>query len=183
MLTEAEKRYLLDVARHAVIDEVGGDAGPLPPPCATPAMTQTVGAFVTLNEEGELRGCLGLLSSDLPLPETIEMMARRAATEDPRFPPVSADEVDALTIELSILSPFRRISSDADVTLGSDGLLVQQGVRRGLLLPQVAQKHHFSVKQFLEETCLKAGLPRHAWKDASTELFAFTAEVFGESER
>ena len=180
MLTDAEKHYLLAVARHALKDEVGGTTCPPPPPLRTPALERAAGAFVTLTRTGELRGCLGLLTSDLPLPETIEMMARRAATEDPRFFPVSAAEVDGLTVELSILSEFHKIASPANITIGTDGLLIQYGAKRGLLLPQVAVKHHFSPEEFLEETCLKAGLPRRAWKEPAAELFSFTAEVVGE---
>lgn len=182
MLTEAEKHYLLEVARHALREEVCGSVGDAPVPMETPAVMRSGGAFVTLNCGGELRGCLGLLVSDSPLPETIAVMARRAATEDYRFSPVSPDEVDDVTIELSILSPFRSISSATDVTIGYDGLLIQRGIHRGLLLPQVAVKHNFTPEQFLEETCRKAGLPRHAWKEPGTELKAFTAEVIQEDE-
>jgi AmmeMemoRadiSam system protein A len=182
MLTQGERQYLLAVARHALKEEVCGSPCAGPDPLDTPAMQQTVGAFVTLNSGHELRGCLGLLASDYPLPETIDMMARRAATEDPRFPPVSPDEIDGLTLELSILSPFHTISSASEVAIGRDGLLVQRGSKRGLLLPQVATKFHFSAEEFLEETCLKAGLPRHAWRTEGTVLKAFTAEVIGEEE-
>jgi len=183
MLTDTEKHYLLEVARHALKDEICGGGEPPPALVATPAMSRRVGAFVTLNDGGELRGCLGLLESDLPLPATIAMMARRSATEDPRFPPVSPDEVDGLAIELSILSPFTKIASADDVTIGTHGLLIQRGTKRGLLLPQVAVKHHFTVAQFLEETCMKAGLPRRSWMDPDAELFTFTAEVIEEGER
>ena len=182
MLTDAEKHYLLAVARHALKEEVCGSAGSGPDPLETPALMQTVGAFVTLNSGRELRGCLGLLSSDRPLVETIAVMARRAASEDPRFSPVSAEEVDGLTLELSILSVFRPVTSAHDVVIGRDGLLIQRGAKRGLLLPQVATKHHFTPEKFLEETCIKAGLHRHAWKDEGTELMAFTAEVIEEGE-
>jgi len=181
MLTDEEKQYLLDVARHALEEEVRGTAGAPPAPVDSPALQQTLGAFVTLTSGGDLRGCLGLLSTNLPLPDTIDMMARRAATEDPRFPPVSADEVGGLAIEISILSPFHAISSSDDVVIGRDGLLVQRGMHRGLLLPQVAVKYRFSPEEFLEETCLKAGLPRRTWKDPGTELFSFTAELIEES--
>ncbi len=182
MLTHAEKHYLLAVARHALAEEVCGTSGPVPEPLDTPALMRTAGAFVTLHSGGELRGCLGLLASDHPLPETIAAMARRAASEDPRFSPVSADEVDGLSIEISILSPFQPIASAGDVTIGRDGLLVQRGSKRGLLLPQVAVRYNFSPEEFLEETCLKAGLPRRAWKDHGTELMSFTAEVIEEGE-
>jgi AmmeMemoRadiSam system protein A len=182
MLTQGERQFLVAVARHALKEEVCGVSCPAPEPLATPAMSQTVGAFVTLNKGGELRGCLGLLSSDMALPVTIDMMARRAATEDPRFDPVSPDEVEDLTVELSILSPFHPITAAADVTIGRDGLLIQRGSRRGLLLPQVAERYHFTPEEFLEETCLKAGLPRHAWKDEGTDLQAFSAEVIEEGE-
>jgi len=183
MFTDTEKHYLLGVARHALEEEICGGTAPPPPIVATPAMSRKYGAFVTLNDGAELRGCLGLLESDLPLPATIAMMARRSATEDPRFPPVSPDEVGGLSIELSVLSPFTKITSEADIVIGTHGLLVQRGTKRGLLLPQVAVKHHFTVAQFLEETCMKAGLPRRSWMDPDAELFTFTAEVIEEGER
>ncbi len=183
MLTDTEKHYLLDVARHALKEEICGSGEAPPALVATPTMSRKYGAFVTLNEGDELRGCLGLLESDLPLPATIAMMARRSATEDPRFPAVSPDEVDGLAIELSILSPFAKIASETDIMIGTHGLLIQRGMKRGLLLPQVAVKHHFTVTQFLEEVCMKAGLPRRAWMDPETELFTFTAEVIEEGDR
>jgi AmmeMemoRadiSam system protein A len=180
MLTDEEKKYLLAVARHALREEICGHAGQAPALLETPGVQRTAGAFVTLNRAGELRGCLGLLSSDRPLPETIALMAKRAATEDPRFSPVTTGELKGITIELSILSPFRRIAAPSDITIGADGLLIQRGLQRGLLLPQVGSKFHFSPEEFLEETCLKAGLPRYIWKEPDTELLAFTAEVIEE---
>jgi AmmeMemoRadiSam system protein A len=181
MFTDCEKKYLLAVARHALQEEVcGAVAEPEPCPVVSEALQQKSGAFVTLMAGRELRGCLGLLAAETPIPVTIAEMAKRAAREDPRFDPVTVDELEGLTIELSIISPFRKISSCEEITIGRDGLLVQQGRRRGLLLPQVAEKYHFSQQEFLEETCLKAGLPRMAWKMDETELFSFTADVIDE---
>ncbi|MGE5315586.1 MAG: AmmeMemoRadiSam system protein A [Acidobacteriota bacterium] len=184
MFTREEKKYLIGVARHALEEEIaGGSSLPVPVrPSASEHLAQKSGAFVTLMEGSELRGCLGLLSADAPLPETIAEMARRAATEDPRFDPVTAQELGRLSIELSILSPFTPIAGPSEIQIGRDGLLVTQGRRRGLLLPQVAERYHFTPEEFLEETCLKAGLPRAAWKMEETSLFSFRADVIEEEE-
>ena len=109
------------------------------------------------------------------------MAAGFAATEDPRFEAVRQDELDELTIEISVLSPFEEIAPDKVIT-GKHGLVIQQGNRRGLLLPQVATEHKLTREEFLAETCIKAGLPRDAWRDAATKVFAFTAEVFSEED-
>jgi AmmeMemoRadiSam system protein A len=183
MFTPSEKKYLLAVARRALQQEICGEsAQTLPTPIESEALTQRAGAFVTLMDGHELRGCLGLLSSDAPLTVTIAEMARRAATEDPRFDPVSKREAERLTIEISVLSPFTRITRPEEIVIGRDGLLIQLGRRRGLLLPQVGERYNFSSVEFLEETCLKAGLPREAWTLEEAELYSFTAEVICEEE-
>ncbi|HLP15155.1 MAG TPA: AmmeMemoRadiSam system protein A [Bacteroidota bacterium] len=190
MFTEPEKKYLLAIARRALVDEIFGEeaddmslpAVVSPQDSSSGALCQHCGAFVTLFANGELRGCLGLLKSDLPLTETIAEMARRAATEDPRFDPVSKEEVEGLTIELSVLSPFKQIAGPEEITIGRDGLMIEHGRQRGLLLPQVAEKYEFSPIEFLEETCVKAGLPRTAWMLEAAHIYSFTAEVIGEEE-
>ena len=136
-------------------------------------------AFVTLTRKGALRGCVGSLAAEHPLATAIPELAVSSATEDPRFPQVSRDEVEELRIEISVLSPPRDARPE-EVEVGKHGLIIERGWRRGLLLPQVATEHHLDREQFLAATCQKAGLPPDAWKDPQTRLQTFTAEVFGE---
>jgi uncharacterized protein len=147
------------------------------------------GAFVTLNThpEGELRGCIGYPQPFFPLARAIEKAAQSAATEDPRFLPVRPEELDHLTVEVSILTPPRLIEvkkpkeMPAHVTIGVDGLSVAQGSYRGLLLPQVAVEEHFDPSDFLSQACMKAGLLADAWLDPETRVYTFQAEVFAEA--
>jgi len=136
------------------------------------------GAFTTLHLEGKLRGCVGYIAAVKPLLQTVAEAAVSAAFHDPRFPPVTAEEAPHLQIEISVLSLPQPIRPD-EIVPGRHGLIVTQGSRRGLLLPQVAPEHGWDALTFLAQTCLKAGLPPDAWKTGAT-LEAFTAEVFGE---
>ena len=138
------------------------------------------GAFVTLMKQGNLRGCIGTFESDEPLYKTIGHMAQQAAFSDPRFPPLVSDEFDKLDIEISVLTPMVRIYNPDSVTVGRDGLYIRQGLRAGVLLPQVPVEYGWDRRKFLEQTCLKAGLPQDAWKSDRTELYTFQAEIFGE---
>lgn len=125
-----------------------------------------------------MRGCVGYVFPVAPLFQTIVETARAAAFQDMRFLPVTREETIRLQISISVLSPLAPIKAE-EVELGKHGLLVTQGNRRGLLLPQVPAEHGWNLKTFLEQTCRKAGLPPDAWEhDAALE--AFTAEVFGE---
>jgi AmmeMemoRadiSam system protein A len=173
--TDEERRELLVAARRALRGEHAGASAPMSPKL----VEQKRAAFVTLTSHGALRGCLGSLAADRPLALAIPELAISSATEDPRFPRVTRGEVDDLRIEISILSP----PSDArpqDVRVGTHGLIVERGRRRGLLLPQVASEHHLDREAFLDAVCQKAGLPPDAWRDPETRLQTFTAEVFGE---
>jgi AmmeMemoRadiSam system protein A len=182
-LVSQEKEFLLRLARYAVERATQQSPGALAVEKPSGRLGEPGGAFVTLRRGKHLRGCLGQLEAGNVdwLAVTVAMAARAAATEDPRFEPVRADEVAELTIEISVLTPFEEISPEK-VVPGTHGLVIQQGNRRGLLLPQVATEHGLSRERFLEETCVKAGLPRDAWRDAATRVFAFTAEVFSEAE-
>ncbi|HTY10100.1 MAG TPA: AmmeMemoRadiSam system protein A [Bacteroidota bacterium] len=182
MLSPAEKRELLDIAWKSVRRTVQGNAhGPIKAPrqsINTESMLwQPAGAFVSLYRHGELRGCLGLIVSEAPLAETVSQLAGRTATEDPRFPAVTPGELDGLRIEISILSPLKEISAIEEIQVGKHGLFIVAGMYRGLLLPQVAVKHRWNVTRFLEETCIKAGLPPDQWKHAETAIYTFTAEI------
>jgi AmmeMemoRadiSam system protein A len=137
------------------------------------------GVFVTLEACGKLRGCIGVIEAHDPLRESIVHCAQSAAFRDPRFPPLQADELHGLRIEISVLSGVFPIDPDG-VEIGKHGLVVAAGNNRGLLLPQVATENNLSKEEFLEETCRKAGLPRDAWRDLGTSIFAFTCEAFRE---
>jgi AmmeMemoRadiSam system protein A len=178
-LSNDDCRALLDLARRAILTAVIEkqilDVPPYPA-----ALTNPVGAFVTLHRDGQLRGCVGQVEPPGPLEDSVARVAISAALHDSRFPEVEADELERLDIEISVLSIPEPILAGAIVT-GLHGLLVVKGEKRGLLLPQVASERKWSAQQFLKETCAKAGLPRDAWRDASTRVLAFTAEVFSEA--
>jgi AmmeMemoRadiSam system protein A len=142
-----------------------------------------MGAFVTLNKQGDLRGCIGNLVGDKPLYLTIRDMAVEAAVGDPRFPAVELAELKDIKIEISVLSPLKRINSIDEIQLGTHGVLVRQGFHSGVFLPQVATETGWSKEEFLSNLCAhKAGLSPDAWKDKSLEIYIFTAEVFSEKE-
>ena len=150
------------------------------------------GAFVTLEEQGALRGCIGRIAGDRLLGEVIRSVAASAACDDPRFPAVALGELPALRIEISVLGePVRREPPDlpggqgrggrAGLVIGRDGLLVRRGGAVGVLLPQVATAQRLDPAGFLAAACRKANLPPHSWREPGTEVFTFQADVFGET--
>jgi MEMO1 family protein len=182
-LTEEEKAELLAIARNSV-DSIVREKRPYAPEApASETLKREHGAFVTITAEGSLRGCIGYTSPVQPLYITVRDTAALAAQRDPRFPAVTAAELPQLAFEISVLSPLRRVADPGEIQVGRDGLLVKNGHREGLLLPQVAVEQHWDRQRFLEGTCAKAGLGRHCWQDESTDIFRFTAAVFGECER
>lgn len=154
--------------------------GRKPPECrdASPALREHRGAFVTLKKRGDLRGCIGRLTADAPLCEVVSEMAQAAAFHDRRFRPLTAEELKDLTIEISVLTPFRKITDVNEIQIGVHGILVKRHAQSGLLLPQVAVEQGWDRTTFLEHTCMKAGLPGNAWKDPDTEIYIFSADVF-----
>jgi len=102
--------------------------------------------------------------------------------KDPRFPAVKEDELDQLTYEISVLSPFHRINDADQIEVGKHGLMIRKGMNEGLLLPQVATDNNWNRLTFLQQTCRKAGLPTNAWEDPETDIFIFSAFVFGEED-
>ncbi len=180
-LDDAEQRRLLWLARQALEARVRGQR----PPSAEAgggALDLPRGAFVTIHRHGDLRGCLGRLGVQAPLLVTVVELAAVVSDSDPRFEPVGAAELEDIDIEISVLTPERPIASVEEIEVGRHGLIVEQGHRRGLLLPQVATEHGFDRQTFLEQTCVKAGLPRDAWTHGATVLL-FEAQVFGEKEK
>jgi AmmeMemoRadiSam system protein A len=179
-LAEGEKESLLHVARRALIAAVTRIPWTEDLP-VDPALVRPGGAFVTLFYRGRLRGCIGQLPCDAPLVEVAAHCARAVASEDPRFPALTAEELPAIEIEISVLSELVDIKPE-QIEPGKHGLLVSNGSRRGVLLPQVAVQFRWNGIRFLEATCEKAGLPNDAWKSEGTRIQAFTAEVFRKAE-
>ena len=178
-LTGDERRALLKAARESIAVHLCGRPAELPAPSGALALPR--GAFVTLHrtEDGELRGCVGMMRSDEPLLRTVARMAVAAATEDGRFDPVTLEELVEIRLEISALGPLQPIRPE-DVEVGRHGLLISQGSRRGVLLPQVPVEHGWDRETFLAHTCRKAGLPEDTWRKPGVELLGFTATVFGE---
>lgn len=180
MLDAHDQESLLAHARGAIARALDV---PFSAPAASPSavLQAPLGAFVTLHgRTGALRGCIGTLDSDRPLLEVVERMAVSAALEDPRFPALSAEELDEVVIEISVLSPLRPVQRLDEVEVGRDGLLVSGFGRRGVLLPQVATEHGLDRDGFLAATCRKAGLPEDAWQSGLARLERFQAQVFSE---
>jgi len=180
-LTEEEKQTLLQIARDSIKEEFEQSVVNLNRDFSE-ALQQKCGVFVTLTIDGELRGCIGYIIGEKPLYELVYEVAKKSAFEDPRFYPLTKEEVDHIEIEISVLSPPKRIKSIDEIKIGEHGLIIRKGPFHGLLLPQVATKYNWSVKEFLEHTCLKAGLSKTEWKDPQTIIEVFSAEVFSENE-
>ena len=178
-LSETDRRSALQLARAAVQDAVSRRKPPHDIP-KEGIFAERRGVFVTLRVGGRLQGCIGVVEAHEPLGEAIVRCAASAAIEDPRFAPMSAGQLESLSIEISLLSPPAPIAPEA-IEIGRHGLFIALHSQRGLLLPQVALEHHLSLDQFLEETCRKAGLRGQAWRDPEARLYGFTCEVFSES--
>jgi AmmeMemoRadiSam system protein B/AmmeMemoRadiSam system protein A len=144
-----------------------------------PVLTRRSGVFVTLRQQGELRGCIGRTRADLPLFDAVQQMSVQAATEDPRFPAIAREALDDITIEISVLSPFRRVVGMEQIEVGTHGLMIFKDGGQGLLLPQVPVEQGWDRQMYLDNLCLKAGLPEGCWRDGAA-LYAFTALVFAE---
>ena len=145
-----------------------------------PNLLQKRGAFVTLHRHGRLRGCIGYVLPYKLLHQTVAEMAIAAATEDPRFPQVTLEEMADIDIEISALSTLKKIDNVEEIEVDKHGLYMKREGYSGLLLPQVATEYNWNRTEFLEHTCQKAGLPKDAWKDSRTEISIFSAQVFGE---
>ncbi|MFH1372504.1 MAG: AmmeMemoRadiSam system protein B [bacterium] len=174
-ISAEDRQKLFDIARAAIHARLR-DKDYTPPEIA--GLSALSGAFVTLKIHGQLRGCIGQIRSHQPLYRTIAEMAVAAAFEDPRFPTLSADEFERLEYEISVLSPLRRVTNFTTISIGRDGLMIKLDFHSGLLLPQVATENGWDVTEFLEQTCLKAGLPKNSYKSRDAEVYKFSAEVF-----
>ena len=177
MLTPVERAALLRFARGTIAAHLTGAAPPPPVPLSDPQAHS--GAFVTLHAHGDLRGCIGYPGSRKRLDEVVGHCAVAAATEDPRFPPLTVAELPDVHIEISVLTPIQAVNDVGEIEVGRDGLIVQDGGRKGLLLPQVATERGWDRDTFLSHTCLKAGLKPDAWRTGA-RISRFQAEVFSE---
>lgn len=173
-----ERKMLLQIAHEAIVALVEGRDISFPVP--SPHLAEPRGVFTTIYSGGKLRGCVGFPVPTLSLFKAVAETARAAASEDPRFARVTLQEARNLRISISILSPLSSIPA-SEVEVGRHGLVISLGTRRGLLLPQVPVEHGWDRNTFLEQTCLKAGLPPDAWRSGA-HIEAFTAEVFGDSD-
>jgi AmmeMemoRadiSam system protein A len=173
-----EQRKLLRWARETIEATVAGRTLPQIEP--TEVLCSPHAAFVTLKKHHELRGCIGMMDFARPLWENVQHAAVASALHDPRFPPVIADELPELRLEISALQPPRPIESFEDFEVGRHGIILELGRRHGLFLPQVAPEQGWDREKTLEMLCYKAGLPPDAWLDPAARLSVFEAEVFSE---
>ncbi|MFZ3207938.1 MAG: AmmeMemoRadiSam system protein A [Geobacteraceae bacterium] len=173
-----EKKLLIEIAREAIVANLTGEK---------PQQRETMpsnflvkrGCFVSIKQNSTLRGCIGNFVSDKPLHELVREMAVAAATLDPRFYPMKRADLDDFELEISVLSPLRKIDSVEDIQVGLHGLYLEKNVSRGVLLPQVAVECGWDRETFLRQTCLKAGLHEDDWQEGAN-IYIFTAEVFGQ---
>ncbi|MGB3113690.1 MAG: AmmeMemoRadiSam system protein B [Candidatus Omnitrophota bacterium] len=183
MFTQEQKDKLLKIARDTMRHylETGKR---LEVDVEDEALKEDMGAFVTLHEKGKLRGCIGHMVGTQPFYLTVRDMAIASATEDPRFPPVTAGELDDIDIEISALSPMRKIDDYNEINIPGQGVMVRMGFRSGVYLPQVAIETGWDRDQFMNSLCAhKAGIPMDAWKTGACDIYVFDAEVFGEKEK
>lgn len=179
-LSSKEKEILLSAARESIKSQFGKVDIPSVDYKLHPHLKLKAGAFVTIKIKDELRGCIGFITSEQPLLETVCEVAKHAAIQDPRFPPLTKNEFNLIDIEISVLSPMKKISEYNEIKIGEHGLLVEEGFNRGLLLPQVATENNYTVQQFLTSICMKAGLSHDLWQKKKLNLKVFTALVFDE---
>lgn len=178
MLSTEQKKKLLEIARQSL--ETFVKTGKRPEFSTNdPVLKRISGAFVTLKEHNDLRGCIGRIIGDMPLYQVIAQMAIEAGTGDPRFYPVKEDELKDLEYEISVLSPLEKITDTNQIKVGTHGIIIRKGFNSGLLLPQVATEYGWDRETFLEQTCHKAGLPADAYQSGA-DIFIFSAEVFAE---
>jgi len=179
ILTDAEKEFLLKAARVNIVSYLKKGKGIQVPDNVPLNCRLKRGAFVTLKLHGDLRGCIGYIGSDSPLINTVLDNSYNAAFRDSRFSPLQISELKDLEIEISVLTEPVSVKSVDEIKTGRDGLIIQNGMFRGLLLPQVAVEQGWDRDTFLSMTCVKAGLPEDAWKESSTKIFRFQAAIFG----
>ena len=181
MLNEEQRRQLLKLARTSIESVLEGRAPLLTVGEYDEALRRPAGAFVTLRtKRGDLRGCIGSIHALEPLVKAVASSAVLAAFRDPRFLPVQSEEMQQLDLEISVMGPIESVRNIDEVEVGRDGLIISRGRFAGLLLPQVAIEYGWDRHTFLDQACIKAGLPPGAWRSEETQIEKFAAEVFGE---
>jgi len=179
ILTENERGELLKIARDAILSYV--TSGKVPAvETASKGLNLETGCFVTIKQKGQLRGCIGNFVSDKPLYKLVQEMAVSAATRDPRFYPMKANDLGDFEVDISVLSPLEKAGSVEEIQVGTHGIYIIKGSHRGVLLPQVATDYGWDRDEFLRHTCIKAGLPENAWQE-ECEIYIFSAQAFGEN--
>ncbi len=178
LIPPEEQQILLQIARESIHAAVGAGTcgGKL---AGSGNLLLKRGCFVTIKMRGRLRGCIGMFTSDKPLYSTVRDMAIAAATKDPRFYPLTKDELGDIDLEISVLSPLKKIKSVEEIQVGIHGIYIEKNMFRGVLLPQVASEQGWDRTTFLEQTCLKAGLETDAWKNEA-DIYIFSAQIFGD---
>ncbi len=180
-LTNEEKAYLKELVEWTLLYyfERGGNPAvkEVPAPPEGSRLASELGVFVTLNKDGQLRGCIGQIIGRGPLYQTVAQMAVAAAFNDPRFPPLHVDELEEISWEVSVMGPVTRCPDPNQVEVGKHGLFLQKGEHHGLLLPQVASERGWTRKIFLENLCRKAGLAPEDWKEPDAELYWFECVI------
>ncbi len=180
-ISEEDRKSLLQLARQSVAAAVGRGAAPAPPGPGG-LLAERRGCFVTLTNQGRLRGCIGTFRPVKRLGEQVAEMAA-AAAHDPRFvfDPIRPSELDKLTVQVSVLSELERIENPLDIELGVHGIYITRGAASGCFLPEVATETGWSKEEFLSQCCSgKAGMPPNAWRDGSAEVYVFTSEKFSD---
>jgi AmmeMemoRadiSam system protein A len=182
-MNEQDRKYLLNLARDSIKYYLQNHRELRIEKPENPEFLNDRAVFVTLNSNGNLRGCIGHMQARMPLYEAVIQMAVGAAFEDPRFPPVRSEkELDSINIEISILSPMERIYNYKKIRLGIDGVWIKKGFRSGVFLPQVATETDWDLDTFLGNLCAhKADLPYDAYKKPETEIYIYQVEKFEEN--
>ncbi len=179
MLSENETKLLLSIAREAITKQVLKQKYS-PEPREEKALNERSGCFVTIKQAGELRGCIGSFQSERPLFREVAAMAAASASKDPRFHPMEADELNCFSVEISVLTSLQKITDIDEIEVGRHGIYLEKNFSRGVLLPQVATEYNWDRSTFLQQTCLKAGLPKNAWQAEDTEIYIFSAQILKE---
>jgi AmmeMemoRadiSam system protein A len=175
VIAEDIRQSLLNIARTAVVSHV--TRCPQPVPDASGELGRRAGVFVTIHVRDRLRGCIGHLEPEEAIAIVVARSAVAACSADPRFPPVAAHELQDVTLEISVLGALERVTALEEIVIGRDGVVIEQGWQRGLLLPQVAVEWRWDRETFVAQTCRKAGLQPDAWKNGAS-IWRFEAEVF-----
>jgi len=177
-LSAKEQDTLLQIARRSIESFVRNGERYIEPREEKTLNTRS-GCFVTIKQGGKLRGCIGNFQAEQPLYKEVAVMAIASATKDPRFYPMKVEDLDDFSLEISVLSPLEKIEDVAEIEVGRHGIYIEKGFYRGVLLPQVATDHGWDRTTFLQQTCLKAGLPMDAWRADDAEIYIFSAQIFG----